>query len=161
MICRTCTGCSKVTRARSASLVSRLKSGLLYYIFCYMDQIRMMILFGNYQLSNQGGRRSRPLEPFPHLRPPGCGLPPGHLVMVIMTRILVMTRMVIISKMAMAMDNGHGGPHWIILWWSQFARMVVATDQNTCTKTKTNRNKHIHTHAKMYQNRYQCRGLIL
>ena len=71
----------------------------------------MMILFGNYQLSNQGGRRSRPLEPFPHLRPPGCGLPPGHLVMVIMTRILVMTRMVIISKMAMAMDNGHGGPH--------------------------------------------------
>ena len=34
---------------------------------------------------------------------------------VIMTRMVVMTRMVIISKMAMAMDNGHGGPHWIIL----------------------------------------------
>ena len=28
---------------------------------------------------------------------------------------VIMARIVIISKMAMAMDNGHGGPHWIIL----------------------------------------------
>ena len=68
--------------------------------------IRMMLLFGNYQLSNQGERRSRPLEPFPHLRPPGCGLPPGHLVMVIM------------SKIVMAKDNRHFGPLLVIWWWS-------------------------------------------
>ena len=76
-----------------------------------------MILFGNYQLSIikpgwETIEATGTLSPSPATR---LWPPTWSSMMVIMTKILIMARIVIISKMAMAMDNGHGGPHWIIL----------------------------------------------